>query len=404
MNVKQSNLTPDLFSLNQDYTLEHLIRESKEIQGDDYSFLRKKHAPEYNSECDDITVVDLFCGAGGISVGVAEAANALGRNISIRWAADFEKTAVDVYKNNFPKANVSRIDLSEIFDNFLDKNSLTETEMELAKKIGRVDILVGGPPCQGHSDLNNYSRRSDPKNSLYFIMARAAQVLKPQYIFIENVVGARHDKGKVVNKTIESLKEQGYSVDVDIVNLVDIGVAQKRIRLVIIASLDEQHSVSEIVENYKVEARDLSWAIGDLENTQSDFLSDQPSTPSANNKKRIDYLFDSNVYDLPDNFRPPCHSGGKHSYKSVYGRLKWDHPSQTITSGFYSMCMGRYVHPSRRRTLTAHEAARLQFFPDYFSFESAKSRTAIAKIIGNAVPPKLSYVFSHFFGLMLNDL
>jgi DNA (cytosine-5)-methyltransferase 1 len=72
--------------------------------------------------------------------------------------------------------------------------------------------------------------------------------------------------------------------------------------------------------------------------------------------------------------------------------LRWDEPAQTITSGFYSMCMGRYVHPSRQRTLTAHEAARLQFIPDSFSFEAAGTRSALAEMIGNAVPPKLSYV------------
>ena len=78
---------------------------------------------------------------------------------------------------------------------------------------------------------------------------------------------------------------------------------------------------------------------------------------------------------------------------SVYGRLSWDKPAQTVTRGFYSMCMGRYVHPSQRRTLTAREAARLQFFPDFFDFSGANTRTAIATLIGNAVPPKLIYPF-----------
>lgn len=97
-----------------------------------------------------------------------------------------------------------------------------------------------------------------------------------------------------------------------------------------------------------------------------DTLMDMPSKPSKDNLKRIDYLFENNIYDLPNEQRPPCHQKGNHTYKSIYGRLHWDEPSQTITSGFYSMCMGRYVHPQLPRTLTAHEAARLQFFPDYF--------------------------------------
>lgn len=76
---------------------------------------------------------------------------------------------------------------------------------------------------------------------------------------------------------------------------------------------------------------------------------------------------------------------------SIYGRLHWDRPAPTITRGFYCMCMGRYVHPSQRRTLTAHEAARLQFFPDWFDFSPAGSRTKLAIMIGNAVPPKIGF-------------
>jgi DNA (cytosine-5)-methyltransferase 1 len=135
----------------------------------------------------------------------------------------------------------------------------------------------------------------------------------------------------------------------------------------------------------------VAWAMRDLQSAKSTCLLDTPSKPSQANRARIAYLFDHALYDLPDSQRPPCHSSGGHSYKSIYGRLSWTSPAQTITSGFYSMCMGRYVHPSKQRTLTAHEAARLQFFPDYFSFDAAGSRTAIAQIIGNAVPPKVSY-------------
>jgi DNA (cytosine-5)-methyltransferase 1 len=110
--------------------------------------------------------------------------------------------------------------------------------------------------------------------------------------------------------------------------------------------------------------------------------------PQSQTEKRINFLFDNQLYELPNEQRPPCHRDKAHSYDTVYGRLRWDRPAQTITSGFYCMCMGRYVHPEQRRTLTGHEAARLQFFPDFFDFSPAKSRTKLAEIIGNAVPPK----------------
>lgn len=371
------------------------LRDSVQINGSDSDFLKRSVRPTFQNGTSTVSLVDLFCGAGGISLGVAEAIGDAGKTLSIPLAVDFEPNAINVYKDNFPDANAIVGDLSEIFSSGEISSPLTISEQSLQEKVGKVDILVGGPPCQGHSDLNNYSRRSDPKNSLYFIMARAAKVLRPEVIFIENVLGARHDRNGVVNQTAEALRELGYFVDVGAIDLIDIGVAQKRRRLVILATKDRRNVISEMVERYRCHQKDVKWAIGDLEGKHSNRLSDTPSTPSKDNKARIDYLFDNDIDDLPDSERPPCHQHGNHSYKSVYGRLRWSEPSQTITSGFYSMCMGRYVHPSQRRTLTAHEAARLQFFPDYFSFEAAGSRTAIAKIIGNAVPPKLSYVFTH---------
>ena len=102
------------------------------------------------------------------------------------------------------------------------------------------------------------------------------------------------------------------------------------------------------------------------------------------------WLLENDAYDLPNRLRPPCHQGD-HSYVSMYGRLKWGEPAQTITSGFGSLGQGRFMHPSIPRTLTPHEAARLQGFPDYFTFDSAVNRTQLAIIIGNAVPPLLAH-------------
>ncbi|MCS7295093.1 MAG: DNA cytosine methyltransferase, partial [Dehalococcoidia bacterium] len=141
-------------------------------------------------------------------------------------------------------------------------------------------------------------------------------------------------------------------------------------------------------------APDLRWAIADLETIRSCPL-DVPAVPSPENRRRIDYLFDQDLYELPDEIRPQCHRDG-HSYPSVYGRLRWEEPSGTITTGFMSMGRGRFVHPSQRRTLTPHEAARIQGFPDDFIFITdplhPPSRSSLAKWIGDAVPPPLAYV------------
>jgi DNA mismatch endonuclease (patch repair protein) len=103
----------------------------------------------------------------------------------------------------------------------------------------------------------------------------------------------------------------------------------------------------------------------------------------------MEWLLKNGKYDLPNRLRPKCHHGS-HSYTSMYGRLSWDYPAQTITTGYGSMGQGRFVHPARARTLTAHEAARLQTLPDFFDLDETKGPGAWAAIIGNAVPPLLA--------------
>lgn len=372
-----------------------MIPVNKEILGGDQAFLKNTTVTQLPMDPKKtIRLVDLFCGCGGLSLGVKEACRALGFGLEIPLAVDFEAEASKCYARNFPYANVINADITELLSDKIG-NPLTPKEVVIQQRVGHVDLLVGGPPCQGHSDLNRYTKRNDPKNHLYLYMARAAEVFKPKYIIIENVTGAIHDKGQVVQSVQSDLVHLGYNVNIGIVDLVKIGVPQTRRRLIMLASLREEFSVEEIQDRYTIEPeRSVEWAIGDLENTSSTSIFDTPSVPSKDNQKRIHYMFAHGLYDLPNEQRPPCHRNKKHSYNSIYGRLHPDKPSQTITSGFYSTCMGRYVHPSQERTLTAHEAARLQFFPDYFDFSTVTSRTSLATIVGNAVPMKLPYIFA----------
>jgi DNA (cytosine-5)-methyltransferase 1 len=130
-----------------------------------------------------------------------------------------------------------------------------------------------------------------------------------------------------------------------------------------------------------------------LKDSTDDTLYDGCGLLSDENQKRIDYLFKYDKHDLPSKLRPRCHKGD-HGYKSMYGRLWADRPAQTITTGFRSPGQGRYVHYSRKRTLTPHEAARLQCFPDFFDFSSATTKSSLSTMIGNAVPMPLAYVFA----------
>ena len=177
---------------------------------------------------------------------------------------------------------------------------------------------------------------------------------------------------------------------------------QRRKRFVLLATrlhgIEPERVLAELPEQMAAHPnRTVRWAIGDLSSSRLDGVFDSASTPSAENAKRIDFLFDEGLFDLPNDLRPPCHRLGNHSYVSMYGRLRWTLPAQTITTGFGSMGQGRYVHPERRRTLTPHEAARLQTFPDWFDFAASKGRGALATVIGNAVPPFLMVELGRMF-------
>ena len=137
----------------------------------------------------------------------------------------------------------------------------------------------------------------------------------------------------------------------------------------------------DIFDDYRLKKnRTLRWAIEDL-NTESktDDVYNTPANSSKTNRERMQWLIENDEWDLPNHLRPKCHQNG-HNYPAVYGRMKWDEPSSTITSGFGSNGQGRFTHPSANpgRPLTPHEAARIQTFPDWFSFGDQK-RSVMAK-------------------------
>lgn len=299
-----------------------------------------------------------------------------------------------MYGRNFPFAErVESKPVEEFFDGELGA-PLTLAEKRTRTSTGAVDILLGGPPCQGHSNLNNHTRRVDDKNGLYLRMVRAAEVLRPTMIIIENVPAVRndrHDGEGVVERAKRRLADLGYELAEAVVDLSALGVAQLRRRHILLALAGDRapSPMSLFAAIGSAPRRDLRWAIGDLVDIASDDPIDRAPQAKSANLERMQYLLDRDEYDLPNELRPKCHQG-THSYKSMYGRLKWDEPAQTITSGFGSIGQGRYMHPERPRALTAHEAARIQGFPDYFDFSPSPTRSALATMIGNAVPPALT--------------
>ena len=322
-------------------------------------------------------IVDLFSGLGGLTAGCIEAAKELGENIQIALACDMNTSCVDFYKSNFK---------DYIVDFFSE--SIVNLHDELLEGIEDVDYLFAGPPCQGHSDLNNSSRRSDPRNLLYLETIRIISLLSPKVFVVENVPAVVHAKERVVNTLKETLGDE-YCIEEYVVDFTLLGIAQTRKRHILVGrkgSLDSDVFTS-IYEKFKPKV--LKDVIFDLKGIESVSMFDTASRMSPDNKKRTEYLIKHDLIDLPNNLRPKCHQG-KHSYKSMYGRLDWNKPAQTITGGFGSMGQGRFLHPSEARVITPHEAARIQGLPDWLNFNSVNKRGELQKMIGNAVPPALS--------------
>jgi DNA (cytosine-5)-methyltransferase 1 len=362
----------------------------------DREWLRATTQTKMPDDGKEMRLADLFSGCGGLSLGAWEACRRNGRRFVSVLAWDSNPTALDVYVANFQPA-VSR---SEAIESVLALKRTTQfraAELELKTACGHVDVLLAGPPCQGHSTLNNHTRNADSRNRLYELVARAAQILKPSIVIAENVAAVLRDRGHHSERTASWLRELGYHVVEGLVDLSQIGVPQKRKRHVLVASLHPLPALQTMLEPFVVQqARSVRWAIGDLEDADPGPLLDRPPALSPANQRRISYLFESGTYDLPNGLRPRCHADVEHTYLSMYGRLRYDEPAQTVTTGFGSPGQGRYIHPARQRTLTPHEAARLQLFPDWFQFGTGHPRCSLATMIGNAAPMRLSHALLTF--------
>lgn len=362
---------------------------------------KKRRPPIGDSALPSLRIADLFSGCGGLTLGAAIACQQLGHRLEIAVAADCWRDAIEVYESNFSAALARHATaLVEDLSTFVPEPGaieLSERGTEIADAAGVVDVVLAGPPCQGHSDLNNSSRRDDPRNSLYTIPVAFGLHTKAKLILIENVPTVVHSTDGVVDSALDVLGKEGYAVAEYVADAQDFGLPQTRKRHLLIASkLHSKEALSALLQRIPPRKKDVAlWSfIEDLENEPEspDNLLTKRSKISPDNVSRIDYLFNSNVFDLPNALRPSCHRDKTHSYVSMYGRLRPNLPAPTITSGFGSMGQGRFVHPTQRRMITPHEAARIQGFPDYFKFSAAKKLTAVREMIGNAVAPPVAAV------------
>ena len=361
----------------------------------DLAWLTSRRAPTSVTVGEPIRCVDLFSGLGGMSLGIAEAARALGRPFDLAWAADIYDHARTTLKSNHTlRRKPFRHPIERLLDGKIGQ-PLSARERALKSTIGPIDVLVGGPPCQGHSGLNNHTRRIDPKNALMLRMVRAAEVFEPTHVIIENVPGVVKDQNRVMDHTItqlEGISQLGYRTDSAVVKAERLGVAQTRHRMFIVASETTTPSLETTVTQMALPERPFEWACGDLEAEPGSGF-DSPTVAHQATRDRIEWLFaEPGRFNLPNDLRPKCHQK-PHRYGTVYGRMWPNRPAGTITTGFMVMGQGRFVHPNKPRTLTPHEGARLQFLPDWITIPK-RNREDYRVLIGNAVPPKVAYAVS----------
>jgi DNA (cytosine-5)-methyltransferase 1 len=333
----------------------------------------------------DFFCVDAFAGAGGLSLGLREA------GFKLLYAFDANETAVQTYNRNLGKHAEPKL-IEEVTAEYING--------KLPKRADRVDLLAGGPPCQGFSKQKRGAHNGDERNRLVVDFAHLIDAVKPRYFLLENVAMLGQKRGKLyTNHVIEHLSES-YRLYAHFYNSADYGLAQTRERFILVGEdrdLEPRFTIpAPTVKKWVTVGQVLKGLPEPPEDYSSHprYANHHRAKVTQANIERFSHVPQGGGWQhIPMELRLPCHqvvevrSGG---WPDVYGRLRWDGQCPTITAGFDSFTRGRYGHPKHDRPLTPREAARLQGFPDDFVFEG--NRWDVRLQIGNAVPPPLAAV------------
>jgi DNA (cytosine-5)-methyltransferase 1 len=295
-------------------------------------------------------------------------------------AIEIDPSAVKVYQLNHPDVRIWQDDVKSV--------SVQSILRALELKKGKLDLLGGCPPCQGFSRLrtnNGKHRISDERNDLIYEFQRLVLGLRPKYVMLENV--PRLIKDKRFRNFTQALEGAGYSVKATVLDLAHHGVPQRRQRTVVVAS-----RVGEPCLVTKVTAlRTVRETIGSLRpaGMSGDPLHDLPENRSATVRERIRHIPKNGGgrASLPRHLRLQCHRESD-GFNDVYGRMAWDEPAPTITTGCFNPSKGRFLHPDENRAVTLREAALLQTFPPSYEFPVGLGKEKLAEMIGNALPPE----------------
>ena len=321
--------------------------------------------------------IDVFSGIGGLTEGMHQA------DFKTELAFEIDEIASRAYKLNHPGANVITKDIRRV--------SIAEIKRKLNGK--PIHLLAGCPPCQGFSSIRRLNRAKpidDERNNLITEYVRLVRALKPYTIMMENVPGLV--EYELFKNEIETLKtELNYHIDYKVVNVKQYGVPQSRRRLVMVGSRLGPIKVAGPLK----ESKTVKETIGNLPSPEDSTDPLHKIFPKHTEKvqKRISLTpKDGGSWkDLPKEYILECHKGENIGFNDVYGRLRWNDHSTTITGGCLNPSKGRFLHPEQNRNISAREAALLQSFPPDYKFPINAPVSKIALMIGNALPPKFSY-------------
>jgi DNA (cytosine-5)-methyltransferase 1 len=328
--------------------------------------------------------IDLFCGAGGLSLGLLHA------GFRVVAALDNDPTAVRTYA-----ANIG----SHVFCAPVEELSAADLLSRAGIGPGECTLLAGGPPCQGFS-VQRRGSRTDVRNGLVLQFARLVEEIRPRFFLMENVGGLLSKHGDPFLREFElRAAKLDYVIHVRLLDAAHFGVPQVRKRALLVG--EHRPGVRSPFVFPAPTTADapltVRSAIGDLPSPPKDG-SCHPAIPNhfrearlaAINLERIRHVPPGGGREhLPKRLQLACHQNNpEHRHMDVYGRLAWDEPSVTITARFDSFTRGRFAHPVEHRSLTVREGARIQTFPDSFVF--AGNREESARQVGNAVPPLLA--------------
>jgi DNA (cytosine-5)-methyltransferase 1 len=328
----------------------------------------------------ELKAIDLFCGAGGLTVGLEQA------GFNVVGAVEIDRLGCDTYADNHPDVKLWRGDIRVIAGNdILD---------DLGLRIGELDLLAGCPPCQGFSTVRTLNGRRDviePRNDLIREYGRLVVELQPRAVLMENVPGLAQDQR--MTDLVELLEDLGYCArdGYRVLNAADFGVPQSRRRLVLVAV--RGHSLAPAAP-LPGPRRTVRQAIADLPRpgTSGDPLHDLPETRSERVKALIRQVPKDGGSRRDLAVQLDCHVDFD-GFKDVYGRMRWDKPAPTITGGCHNPSKGRFLHPEHDRAITLREAALLQGFSPGYTFRLDRGKLAAALMIGNALPP--GFVAAH---------